>query len=104
GAGAGAPAPGRAPVVSKELVRQATAHPDPRKQQYSRITLPTKLGSYSWAIAPDRTLSRHPLLLGGPQMGFSTPHVGFEIGLHGAGFDVTGMAFAGMPGVLIGAN
>ncbi|MGA7272238.1 MAG: penicillin acylase family protein [Acidimicrobiia bacterium] len=45
-----------------------------------------------------------PLLLGGPQMGYSTPQINHEVGLHGAGFDVTGMTIAGFPLVPIGVG
>jgi acyl-homoserine lactone acylase PvdQ len=40
---------------------------------------------------------RRALLLGGPQMGYSTPQINHEMGIHGAGFDVTGMELAGWP-------
>ena len=37
-------------------------------------------------------------------MGYMTPNVGYEVALHGPGFNVRGLAFAGAPGVLIGQN
>jgi penicillin amidase len=55
-------------------------------------------------IGPRLTADGHPLLLGGPQMGYSTPQVNHEIGIHGAGFDVTGMELAGWPLVPIGVT
>jgi len=66
--------------------------------------LPTRLGSYAIAIGPSRSLSRNPLLVAGPQMGWTTPQIAHEIHLSGAGYDVIGMGFAGVPGVLIGHN
>src|SRR4029450_12589375 len=51
---------------------------------------------------PRRSPARRALLLGGPQMGYSTPQINHEIGLHGAGFDVTGMELAGWPLIPIG--
>ena len=58
------------------------------------------------AIVIGRPLSAdgRALLLGGPQMGYSTPQVNHEIGIHGAGFDVTGMEVAGWPLVPIGVT
>ena len=45
------------------------------------------------------------MLYGGPQMGFDTPAVIHEVQLKGGnGFNVMGMAFAGVPPVLIGRN
>lgn len=68
------------------------------------LGLATKWGSYCWVLAPSRTSSGHAILLGGPQMGFRTPQIAHEIQLSGAGFNVMGMGFAGIPGVLIGMN
>ena len=68
------------------------------------MRLPTKWGSYTWVLAPSKSVSGDALLLGGPQMGFGTPQIAHEVQLTGAGFNVMGMGFAGIPGVLIGAN
>jgi penicillin amidase len=37
-------------------------------------------------------------------MGFSTPQIAHEVHLSGAGLNIIGMGFAGIPGVLIGHN
>ncbi len=66
--------------------------------------LPTKFGSYAWLVAPKRSVSGNALLVGGPQMGFSTPQIAHEVHLSGAGYNVIGMGFGGIPGVLIGSN
>lgn len=55
-------------------------------------------------LAPKLTTDGHPLLFGGPQMGYSVPQINHEIGIHGAGFDVTGMEIAGWPGTPIGVG
>jgi penicillin amidase len=55
-------------------------------------------------IGPSLSASGNPLLLGGPQMGYSTPQINHEVGLHGGGFDVTGMTIAGFPLVPIGVG
>src|SRR5262249_35114408 len=64
-----------------------------------------KLGSYAWAISPQRSTSGAAMLYGGPQMGFSTPEVVHNVELIGGnGFEVVGMGVAGGPGVIIGHN
>ncbi|HEV2493831.1 MAG TPA: penicillin acylase family protein [Terriglobia bacterium] len=68
------------------------------------LHLATRWGSYCWVVAPSKSVSGNAMLVGGPQMGFSTPQIAHEIQLTGAGYDVMGMGFAGIPGVLIGAN
>jgi len=45
-----------------------------------------------------------PLLLGGPQAGYSAPQTFMEIGLRGAGYDVTGATIPGTAAVEIGAG
>jgi penicillin amidase len=54
------------------------------------------------ALSGRLTSNGFPLLLGGPQIGHSVPQGFMEIGLHGAGYDVTGVALAGTAGVQIG--
>jgi penicillin amidase len=64
----------------------------------------SRWGSYAWAVAPSRSASGNAILVGGPQMGFSTPQIAHEVHLSGAGLNIIGMGFAGIPGVLIGHN
>lgn len=69
------------------------------------LGVPTKLGSYAWAVSAARSANGFAMLYGGPQMGFAVPEVLHEVQLNGGnGFNVTGMAFAGVPPVLIGRN
>ncbi|SIR81062.1 penicillin amidase [Haladaptatus litoreus] len=68
------------------------------------LGLPIKLGSNALAVHGDVTESGDPLLMGGPQMGFSTPSVMYEIGLHGPGFDISGSTVTGYPFVMFGHN
>lgn len=72
---------------------------------WERLGVPTKLGSYGWVVSPDMSREGKAMLYGGPQMGFNAPEVLHEVQLYGGeGFNVTGMAFAGVPAVLIGRN
>jgi len=66
--------------------------------------LPTRFGSYAIVVAGRRMVGGAPALVGGPQMGFGTPQIAHEIHLTCPEFDVIGMGFAGLPGVLIGHN
>ncbi len=69
-----------------------------------RLSLPTRFGSYAWVIAPGRSVTGNAILIGGPQMGFTTPQIAHEVHLSGPTFNSIGMGFAGLPGVLIGLN
>jgi penicillin amidase len=83
----------------------SSAELDAAKRLWASIGVPVKLGSYAWAVRPAKSTNGSAMLYGGPQMGFDTPPVIHEVQLKGGnGFDVMGMAFAGVPPVLIGRN
>lgn len=63
-----------------------------------------KWGSNAQTLDERFAANGKPLLYGGPQMGYFTPMIPYEIGLHGAGYDAVGMGVAGAPGVIIGRN
>ncbi|WP_435348625.1 penicillin acylase family protein [Haloarchaeobius sp. HRN-SO-5] len=68
------------------------------------LGLPIKLGSNALAVNGENTESGDAILFGGPQMGFSSPSVMYEVGLHGPDIDVTGSTVAGFPFVMFGHN
>ena len=94
------------PLKATQLAAvSANAAEDEAKAAWQSLGVPTKLGSYAWAVSPSRSASGEAMLYGGPQMGFSVPEVLHEVQLKGGnGFNVLGMAFAGVPPVLIGRN
>ncbi|MEU5309003.1 penicillin acylase family protein [Streptomyces sp. NPDC021562] len=68
------------------------------------------IGSNSWVIGGQYTISGKPLLANDPHLSASLPSVWYQMGLHcttvssKCQYDVTGYTFAGMPGVIIGHN
>ncbi len=74
------------------------------ERNLERIGLHRGPASNAIAIGPELSASGYPLLLGGPQQGYSVPQINHEVGIHGGGFDVNGAAVAGLPGVTIGVN
>ncbi len=69
-----------------------------------RLGLPTRWGSYAIVLGPSKSVTGNAILVGGPQMGFTTPQIAHEIHLSAPGIHSMGMGFAGAPGVLIGRN
>jgi len=59
-------------------------------------------GSYQFAVSPDRTVTGHPMLVSGPQLGYSYPSELYEIEVHGGGYDARGATVPGLPVVGIG--
>ena len=68
------------------------------------------VGSNSWVVSGDDTVSGKPLLANDPHLDASIPGIWYQMGLHctevteACPFDVSGFTFAGMPGVIIGHN
>jgi acyl-homoserine lactone acylase PvdQ len=53
-------------------------------------------------IGAKRSKTGHPLLVAGPQVGYTFPEFFMEVDLHGGGFDVRGAMLPGLPLVVIG--
>ncbi|MEH0419396.1 penicillin acylase family protein [Streptomyces sp. B21-083] len=68
------------------------------------------IGSNSWVVSGDHTITGKPLLANDPHLSPALPSVWYQMGLHCRSvsakcqFDVSGYTFAGMPGVIIGHN
>jgi penicillin amidase len=67
-------------------------------------------GSNSWALSGKLTDTGKPYLANDPHLGIQMPSIWYEVGLHcntlsaDCPYDVTGVSFTGMPGVIIGHN
>jgi len=61
-------------------------------------------GSNCIALAGSRTASGKPLLEGDPHLSVRNPSIWYEVGLHGAGYEVAGFSIPGLPGIGIGHN
>jgi acyl-homoserine lactone acylase PvdQ len=53
-------------------------------------------------VTARRSTTGHPILVAGPQVGYSYPASFLELDLHGGGFDARGIAFPGVPWIVIG--
>ncbi|MFD9331703.1 penicillin acylase family protein [Streptomyces sp. NPDC060065] len=68
------------------------------------------IGSNSWVVDGEHTITGEPLLANDPHLSPSLPSVWYQMGLHcttvsaTCQYDVSGYTFAGMPGVIIGHN
>jgi penicillin amidase len=68
------------------------------------------IGSNSWVVSGDHTITGKPLLANDPHLAPQLPSVWYQMGLHCTNlsakcrYDVAGYTFAGMPGVIIGHN
>ncbi|HYF63284.1 MAG TPA: penicillin acylase family protein, partial [Herpetosiphonaceae bacterium] len=62
------------------------------------------LGSNAWAVHAGRSRTGRPILAADPHLSLGVPSVWMENHLCGGSLHVTGAAFPGVPGVLIGHN
>lgn len=60
--------------------------------------------SNAWVLRAEKTQEGIPVLYNGPQQGWYTPAMTYGVGLHGAGYDLTGLTPVGLPAVLFGTN
>ena len=73
-------------------------------------TIRDEVGSNNWVIAGSRTTTSKPLLANDMHLGIQMPSIWYEVGLHcrtvnaNCPFNVTGYAFPGVPGVVVGHN
>ncbi len=78
-----------------------------RSEQAERISGPAAvdgLGSNSWVVHGTRTTSGRPLLANDMHLGLTIPGIWYENHLSAPGYEVTGVSFPGLPGVVAGHN
>lgn len=61
-------------------------------------------GSNNWVVSGTKAASDLPLLASDPHIAFAAVSCWHEIRLTGGTFNVTGIAYAGMPGIMLGRN
>ena len=61
-------------------------------------------GSNNWVIGGSRSASGMPIVASDPHIAFAAVSCWYEVTLDGGSFNVTGMAYAGMPAVMFGRN
>lgn len=64
----------------------------------------TPTASNAWLLGPAKTTHGHAVLYNGPQQGWYTPSITYSVGLHGAGYDLTGSTAVALPAILFGTN
>jgi penicillin amidase len=60
--------------------------------------------SNQWAVAGARSVTGHPLLANDTHLPVSMPGIFYQAHLVGGRYDVTGVSFPGIPGIIIGHN
>ncbi|MDJ0661507.1 MAG: acylase [Crocosphaera sp.] len=66
--------------------------------------LPSEAGSNAWAIAPQKTLNNHSILLANPHLPWSNFYLWYEAQLIAPGINLYGATLVGMPVLSMGFN
>ncbi|ATP42068.1 penicillin acylase family protein [Solibacillus sp. R5-41] len=61
-------------------------------------------GSNNWVVSGELTESGKPLLADDPHLGLSTPSIWYQMHLQSPEQNVSGVIFAGIPGIILGHN
>jgi penicillin amidase len=61
-------------------------------------------GSNNWAVAPELTAEGHAMVGSDPHVYYTVPADWYDVHIHGAGYDVIGMTYPGVPMVRFGRN
>lgn len=65
---------------------------------------PTFNGSNNWVVSGEKTETGMPLLADDPHLGLATPSIWYQMHLETDDVNVSGVIFAGVPGIILGHN
>lgn len=61
-------------------------------------------GSNNWVVGPNKSTTGKPLVASDPHIAFGSVSCWYEVHLSGAGFNVAGGGYVGVPGIIFGRN
>lgn len=85
-----------------ELNKNNSAIIDKKLTQIERP--PVDNGSNNWVISGDKSATGKPILSDDPHLGLGTPSVWYQMQLISPNVKVSGVIFAGIPGIILGNN
>ncbi len=93
------------PENGGEILSAIKQHPvDIEKNLADAVVPPPFNGSNNWVVSGKKTESGLPLLANDPHLGLGTPSIWYETHLKAREMDVSGVIFAGIPGIIVGHN
>ncbi|GAA0590405.1 penicillin acylase family protein [Virgibacillus siamensis] len=74
-------------------------------ESFAKAVIPhTFNGSNNWVVSGKKTQSGMPLLANDPHLGLATPSIWYQMHLESPEVNVSGVIFAGVPGIILGHN
>ncbi len=93
------------PDNAKSIIEANIANPVQVVGAFDADLLPNEFnGSNNWVVAGSKTESGQPLLADDPHLGLSSPSVWYQMHLQSPEQNVSGVIFAGIPGIILGHN
>jgi penicillin G amidase len=75
------------------------------EQTFAGAVIPHEFnGSNNWVVAGSKTESGKPLLADDPHLSLGTPSIWYQMHLDAPSVNVSGVIFAGIPGIILGHN
>ncbi|MGM0839147.1 MAG: penicillin acylase family protein [Bacillota bacterium] len=75
------------------------------KQSFAGAVIPPEFnGSNNWVVSGEKTASGKPLLADDPHLSLGTPSIWYQMHLESPQVNVSGVIFAGIPGIILGHN
>ncbi|MBO9128844.1 penicillin acylase family protein [Bacillus sp. 165] len=73
------------------------------EQSFASAVIPPEFnGSNNWVVSGSKTKSGKPILADDPHLSLATPAIWYQMHLNGPGVNVSGVIFAGIPGIILG--
>lgn len=93
------------PEDARSILEANLANPVQVAGQFDASMLPHEFnGSNNWVVSGDKTESGLPLLADDPHLGLSSPSIWYQMHLTSPEQNVSGVIFAGIPGIILGHN
>ncbi|MEO4054943.1 penicillin acylase family protein [Solibacillus sp. CAU 1738] len=93
------------PENASSIIEANLANPVNVAGAFNVDLLPNEFnGSNNWVVSGDLTKSGKPLLADDPHLGLNTPSIWYQMHLQSPEQNVSGVIFAGIPGIILGHN
>ncbi len=93
------------PENASSIIKANKENPVAVEGQFNADLLPNEFnGSNNWVVSGSKTKNGTPILADDPHLGLSTPSIWYQMHLQSPEQNVSGVIFAGIPGIILGHN
>ncbi|MEQ6357378.1 penicillin acylase family protein [Lysinibacillus sp. M3] len=93
------------PKNASSIIEANKENPVAVAGRFNAALLPNEFnGSNNWVVSGQKTKNGTPILADDPHLGLSTPSIWYQMHLQSPEQNVSGVIFAGIPGIILGHN